>query len=73
MQKLLYGGFDMSEIVFEGKHITLYNGVDNENKGVTLACGNSSMFLDYEATSELIRGLNKIAYNLYQTRSEIYQ
>jgi hypothetical protein len=64
----------MSEVLFDGKTLTLYKGEDQQNnEGVILACGNSHMFLDYEATSELIKGLNQIAYELYKTRSELYQ
>mgnify|MGYP006426130867 FL=1 len=64
----------MSEIVFEGKTHTLYKGEDQQNNGgIILACGNSHMFLDFDATAELIRGLNQVAYELFQTRSEIYQ
>ena len=64
----------MSEIIFEGKTLTLYKGEDVDQKGgIVVACGNTHLFLGYETTTELIKGLNQVAYSLYQTRSEIYQ
>jgi len=64
----------LTEVIFEGKSLTLYKGDDVENKeGIIVACGNVHMFLGYEATSELIRGLNQVAYDLYKTRDEMYR
>ncbi len=69
-----HGGLDMSEVIFKGKSLTLYKGEDKENnEGVIVACGNTHLFLDYDVASELIKGLNQVAYDLYKTRSEIYQ
>ncbi len=64
----------MSEIIFEGKSLTLYEAEDlQKEKGIIVACGNTHLFLGCEAASELIRGLNQVAYDLYKTRSEMYQ
>lgn len=75
MQELqLVGGFLMSEVIFEGKTLTLYKGEDYNNEGgVIISCGNTHLFLGYESTSELIKGLNQVAYELFKTRSELYQ
>lgn len=64
----------MSNVIFDGKLVTLYDAEDLEKKqGIIVACGNVHIFLGLEATSELISGLNQVAYKLFQTRSEIYK
>lgn len=64
----------MSDIIFDGKHLTLYEAQDNDKKpGVVISCGNTHLFLGLDATSELISGLNQAAYELFKTRNEIFQ
>ncbi len=64
----------MSDVIFDGKLVTLYATEDHEKKpGIIVAHSNVHVFLDMEATSELVSGLNQVAYKLFQTRSEIYQ
>ena len=64
----------MSDIIFEGKFLTLYDAKDNDKKaGVIVACGNVHLFLGLDATAELVSGLNQVAYELFHTRSEIFQ
>ncbi len=64
----------MRDVIFEGRLLTLYDAEDVENrKGLIVAQGNVHLFLDLETTSELIAGLNQVAYKLFQTRSEIFQ
>ena len=64
----------MADVLFDGHTITLYKGEDSEKKGgMILACGNTHLFLGYDETAELIKGLNQVAYELFKTRSEIFQ
>ena len=64
----------MSDIIFEGKIITLYGAKDHDKKpGVIIACGNVHLFLGLDEIAELVSGLNQVAYKLFQTRSEIFQ
>lgn len=70
----MWGGVIMSDVIFDGKLVTLYDAEDHEqNQGIIVAINNVHVFLDLEVTSELISGLNQVAYKLFQTRSEIYQ
>ena len=49
----------MSDTLFEGKFLTLYDAKDNDKKaGVIIACGNVHLFLGLDATAELVSGLN---------------
>ena len=64
----------MSDTLFEGKFLTLYDAKDNDKKaGVIVACGNVHLFLGLDATAELVSGLNRVAYELFHTRNEIFQ
>ena len=64
----------MSDVIFDGKLVTLYDAEDHEHhKGIIVAIHNIHVFLGLEATAELVSGLNQVAYKLFQTRSEIYQ
>ena len=64
----------MSNIIFDGKSITLYDAKDEEkNCGIIIATGNIHLYLRLEVTSELISALNQVAYKLFQTRNEIFQ
>jgi len=64
----------MSDVIFEGKSLTLFDAKDNDkNAGVIIACGNVHLFLDLDSTAELISGLNQVAYELFHTRNEIFQ
>ena len=74
LQLQLQGGTLMSDILFEGKSLTLYEAKDNDqNPGIIIACGNVHLFLALDATSELVSGLNQVAYELFKTRNEIFQ
>ncbi|KER06825.1 hypothetical protein AAA799E16_00552 [Marine Group I thaumarchaeote SCGC AAA799-E16] len=64
----------LSDILFEGKFLTLYDAKDDDKKaGVIIACGNVHLFLGLDATAELVSGLNQVAYELFRTRNEIFQ
>ena len=64
----------MSDIIFEGESLTLYDAKDDNKKtGIIIACGNVHLFLGLDATAELVSGLNQVAYELFHTRSEIFQ
>ena len=64
----------MSDVLFEGKFLTLYDAKDDDKKaGVIVACGNVHLFLGLDATAELVSGLNRVAYELFHTRNEIFQ
>ena len=64
----------MSDVLFEGKFLTLYNAKDDDKKtGVIIACGHVHLFLGLDTTAELVSGLNQVAYELFHTRSEIFQ
>ena len=64
----------MSDVIFEGKFLTLYDAKDEDKKaGVIIAYGNVHLFLDLDATAELVSGLNQVAYELFHTRNEIFQ
>ncbi len=64
----------MSDVIFDGKLVTLYDAEDHENnQGIIVAINNVHVFLDLDTTAELVSGLNQIGYKLFQTRSGIYQ
>ena len=64
----------MSDIIFEGESLTLYDAKDDNKKtGIIIACGNVHLFLGLDATAELVSGLNRVAYELFHTRNEIFQ
>jgi hypothetical protein len=64
----------MSDIIFEGESLTLYDAKDDNKKtGIIIACGNVHLFLGLDATAELVSGLNQVAYELFHTRNEIFQ
>ena len=47
---------------------------DEENgKGIIIACGNTHLFLEHKTVAELLEGLNKNSYELFKTRSEMFQ
>ena len=63
----------MSDIIFEGKYVTLLEHNEKNAKGVIIACGNTHLFLDHKTVAELLEGLNRNAYEIYKTRKEISQ
>ena len=64
----------MTDVIFEGSRITLYKAKDyDKSDGIIIASGNVHLFLGLEATAELVSGLNKSSYELFQTRNEIFQ
>ena len=63
----------MSDIIFEGNYLQLIRCEEENAKGVVIACGNTHLFLDYKTVAELVQGLNKNSYELFKTRSEIFQ
>ena len=63
----------MSDIIFEGKYVTLLEHNENNAKGVIIACGNTHLFLDHKTVAELLEGLNRNSYEIYKTREEISQ
>ena len=63
----------MSDIIFEGNYLQLIKCEEENAKGVIIACGNTHLFLDYKTVAELVQGLNKNSYELFKTRSEIFQ
>ena len=63
----------MSDIIFEGNYLQLINYEEENAKGIIIACGNTHLFLDHKTVAELLEGLNKNSYELFKTRSEIFQ
>ena len=63
----------MSDIIFEGKYVTLLEHNEKHAKGVIIACGNTHLFLDHKTVAELLEGLNRNSYEIYKTREEISQ
>ena len=64
----------MSDIIFEGESLTLYDAKDDNKKtGIIIACDNVHLFLGLDSTAELVSGLNQVAYELFHTRNEIFQ
>ena len=63
----------MSDIIFEGNYLQLIKCEEENAKGVIIACGNTHLFLDYKTVAELVQGLNKNSYELFKTRSEMFQ
>ena len=63
----------MSDIIFEGNYLQLIKCEEENAKGIIIACGNTHLFLDYKTVAELVQGLNKNSYELFKTRSEIFQ
>ena len=63
----------MSDIIFEGNYLQLLKYEEESAKGIIIACGNTHLFLDYKTVAELLQGLNKNSYELFKTRSEIFQ
>ena len=63
----------MSDIIFEGKYVTLLDCDEEHAKGVIIACGNTHLFMDHKTVAELLEGLNRNSYEIYKTREEISQ
>jgi len=63
----------LSDTIFEGNHLQLIRCEEENAKGIIIACGNTHLFLDYKTVAELVQGLNKNSYELFKTRSEIFQ
>ena len=63
----------MSDTIFEGNYLQLIRCEEENAKGIIIACGNTHLFLDYKTVAELVQGLNKSSYELFKTRSEIFQ
>ena len=63
----------MSDIIFDGNYLQLIKCEEENAKGIIIACGNTHLFLDYKTVAELVQGLNKNSYELFKTRSEIFQ
>ena len=61
----------MSDIIFEGKYVTLLDCNEKHAKGVIIACGNTHLFMDHKTVAELLEGLNRNSYEIYKTREEI--
>jgi hypothetical protein len=63
----------LSDIIFEGKYVTLLDCNEEYAKGVIIACGNTHLFLNHKTVAELLEGLNRNSYEIYKTREEISQ
>jgi hypothetical protein len=63
----------LSDVIFEGRRITLLECNESHAKGIIIACGNTHLFLDHSTVAELIQGLNENSYDLFKTRKEIFQ
>ena len=63
----------MSDTIFEGNYLQLIKCEEENAKGIIIACGNTHLFLDYKTVAELVQGLNKNSYELFKTRSEMFQ
>lgn len=65
----------MPKKAFDGKHLEIYTESydELEGEGILLCMGPLNLFISLEKTSELITGLNKIAYKSFQKRNEMFQ
>ena len=63
----------MSDIFFDGDYLQLIKYDEENGKGIIIACGNTHLFLEHKTVAELLEGLNKNSYQLFKTRSEMFQ